>query len=77
MKIPVQFNKNLLKSLLTAFSMTLFLIVIYGYNIKILFGSFISVLFVSLTATNSIDLIFYMVEKRREWKEISKKFLKR
>lgn len=66
MKIPVQFNKNLFKSLLTSFSITLFLIIVYGYNVKILLGSFISVLFVSLTATNSVDLIFYMIEKRRE-----------
>jgi hypothetical protein len=68
MKIPVQFKRNLFKSLLTSFSITLFFFSMKGFKFYIYLIVFVIFLLLSIVTTNSVDLIFYMIEKRKELK---------
>jgi hypothetical protein len=64
-----QFNKNLFKSLFLSVSIVMLSLATYGFSSFMMLVNFTYSFVLSLMATNSVDIIYWMIERRRELKK--------
>lgn len=68
----MDFKKNMAKSALLGLSVALLSIFAYGTNFSIISVNFIYIFILSLVTTNTVDLVYHLIQKRQELKQMKK-----